>query len=68
MNWIIYEDGIEINQIYASEEFTKAYCERHGYTYEQRIDPEPAPTEPEPKPEPTAEELLDILMGVTTDG
>lgn len=27
-------------------------------------EPEPEP-EPEPKPEPTAEELLDILLGVT---
>lgn len=64
MNWIIYENGAEINQIYADEEFTKSYCERHGYTYEQRIDPEPPPP---PEPEPTDSEVLNTLLGVTNE-
>ena len=57
MNYIIYENSIEINRIVASETFAKSYCEENGYTYEQ----EERIVEPEPKP-PTVEDItLDML-------
>ena len=52
MNYIIYENGTEINRIVASEDFVTAYCAENGYTYEAI---EPAP---EPEPESTLEERV----------
>lgn len=62
MTYDIYSDGALVNSIVASEEFAVAYCEANGYTYAGRI-PEPAP-----EPAPTADELFDILLGVSTHG
>jgi hypothetical protein len=46
MDWNIYENGVLINTICATEEFTKQYCEENGYTYELRPEPEyPEPVE-----------------------
>lgn len=59
MNYIIYENGTEINRIVASEAFAKSYCEENGYTFEQeeRI----AGPGPGPQP-PSAEDItLDML-------
>lgn len=57
MNYIIYENGIEINRIVASETFVKSYCEENGYTYEQ----EERIVEPEPKPPSAEDTTLDML-------
>ncbi len=46
MNYIIFENGAEINRIGASEAFISDYCARHGYTYE--LEPEPSGAGPEP--------------------
>lgn len=61
MTYDIYSDGTLVNSIVASEEFAAAYCEANGYTYAGRT-PEPAP-----EPAPTADELVNILLGVTDD-
>lgn len=66
MTYDIYSDGALVNSIVASEEFAVAYCEANGYTYAGRI-PEPAP-ESAPEPAPTADELVNILLGVTDNG
>ena len=34
MNYKIIKDGSVVNTIVADEDFCKAYCEKHGYTYE----------------------------------
>ncbi len=58
MNYIIYENGIEINRIVASETFVKSYCEENGYTYDHE---EEQIVEPEPE-SPSAEDItLDML-------
>lgn len=62
MTYEIYSGDTLVNSIVASEEFVKTYCEANGYTYAGRI-PEPAP-----EPAPTADELVNILLGVTDNG
>ena len=37
MDWNIYENGVLINTIHASEKFVKEYCEANGYTYQERV-------------------------------
>lgn len=67
MNWKLYStDGEVVNTIVADEVFVAEYCEKHGYTFERMPDSESAP-EPEhvPEAEPTADELMDILLGVS---
>ena len=60
MNWKLFKNGEHINTIVAEEEWLKGYCERHGYTYELEVPPEPP--EPEPiAPQPAAEEHLAVL-------
>ena len=61
-NYRIFKDGEKINTIVSDEEFCSSYCAENGYTYE--LMPEPEPTEPV-EPEPTADELMDILLGVS---
>ena len=43
MYYKIFNNGELINTIYSREDFVKTYCERNGYTYELRIDPEIIP-------------------------
>jgi hypothetical protein len=62
MDWNIYENGVLVNTIYATEEFTKKYCEKNGYTYEAAPVPEP---EPIPDPEPAVEDILNAMLGVS---
>lgn len=62
MNYKILKDGEVINTIVADEDFAAEYCAENGYTFEAIPQPEPAP-----EPEPTADELMDILLGVTAD-
>ena len=57
----IYKDGEEINRIVSNEPFVTNYCDVNGYTYEPELAPAPEPIEPEP----TAEELIDIMLGVS---
>ena len=57
----IYKDGEEINRIVSNEPFVTNYCEANGYTFELEPIPVPEPIEPEP----TAEELIDIMLGVS---
>lgn len=64
MNYKILKDGEVINTIVADESFVAEYCAENGYTFEAIPQPEP---EPEPEPEPTADELMDLLLGVTAD-
>lgn len=66
MRYKIFLDGELINTIVADEAFCQAYCEEMGYTYELEEIPEPEP-EPLPEPEPTAEELIDIMLGVASN-
>ena len=61
-NWKVLKDGEVINTIVADEAFCEKYCADNGYTYE--LMPEP---EPEPEAEPTTEEILDAMLGVTTN-
>ena len=63
MDYKIFENGEHINTICADEAFVIAYCALYGYTYE--VVPEPH-VEPE-EPEPTIEELINIMLGVTSD-
>ena len=58
MNYKIYKDGEHINTIVADEEFVKVYCETNGYTYEFEVQEEP---------EPTTDDILNALLGVTTN-
>lgn len=37
MDWNIYENGVLINTIRASEDFVKEYCAANGYTYQERV-------------------------------
>ena len=64
MDYKIFENGEHINTIFADEAFVKAYCAANGYTYE--VVPEPVP-EPDPNAEPTTEELINIMLGVTSN-
>lgn len=41
MNYEIYANGELINTIYGNESFVKSYCEKNGYTYRKREEPEP---------------------------
>ena len=67
--YVIFQNGVEINRIVADETFVEKYCARNGYTYEKLPDLEPIPEpEPEIETEPTAEELIDILLGVNRNG
>ena len=63
--YVIFQNGVEINRIVADETFVEKYCTKNGYTYEKLPDPEPIP---EPEVEPTADELIDILLGVNRNG
>ena len=60
MFYRIYENCEFVNDIVADEAFVTAYCAENGYTYEaiayERTH--------ESDPEPTADELMDILLGV----
>lgn len=53
MRFIIFENGMEINRVAASESFVKRYCEENGYTYELVEPPEVEPG----KEAPTLESL-----------
>lgn len=61
MRYKIFKDGEEINIIVAESDFVESYCAENGYTFEEDILPEPEIVEPEP----TADELMDILLGVS---
>lgn len=65
MIYEIYSGDTLVNAIVADEDFVSSYCEANGYTYAERVET-PAP-DPEPSG-PTTDELMDILLGVTTDG
>ncbi len=55
-NWQIFEHGVPINRVFASEEFIQVYTRDHPeWTYIEEPTPEP---EPEPEPEPTELEQL----------
>lgn len=59
MTYEIYSGNELVNTIVADADVVSAYCEANGYTYSERTE---APT---PDPEPTADELLNIFLGVT---
>ena len=61
MNYIIYENGKEINRIVASEEFCQDYCARSGCTYEK----EPETEEPETPLEPEYTETQLLAQAIT---
>ena len=65
MVYEIYSGEELVNTIVADEDFVSSYCEANGYTYAERVET-PAP-DPEPSG-PTTDELMDILLGVMTDG
>ena len=60
MRYKILKDGETVNTIIADEEFCKAYCEKHGYTYEEDAQPDPEPV----TPEPSDTDVLNALLGV----
>ena len=62
MNWNIYENGVLINTIHATEEFARKYCEKHGYTY--AVVPVPDP-EPETEAEPTQLDRVEAQVTYT---
>ena len=57
MRYKILKDGETVNTIIADEEFCKAYCEKHGYTFAEDPFPEPEPLEPEPSEPSVWDEL-----------
>lgn len=59
MRYKIFKDGVEVNTIVAGSAFVTAYCEKHGYTYEQLADPEPVT-----EPECTDTDVINALLGV----
>lgn len=60
MRYKILKDGETVNTIIAAEDFCKAYCEKHGYTYEVEELPETDPVEVEPtEADDTAAMLVD---------
>lgn len=65
-DYIIYQNGEEINTIVADEDFCRAYCEENGYTYELRPEPEPS-TEPE-EPTDTDPDVWDELDAAYQEG
>lgn len=65
MTYEIYSGDTLVNTIVADEDFVSSYCEANGYAYAKRVET-PAP-DPEPSG-PTTDELMDILLGVMTDG
>lgn len=62
-NWKVLKDGEEINTIVADKAFAMIYAEMNGYTVEEMPEPEPEPVETEP----TTEEILNAMLGVTTN-
>lgn len=64
MVYEIYSGDTMVNTIVADAGFVSAYCSANGYTYAERA----VETTPEPAPEPSTDELMNILLGVTTDG
>ena len=64
MIWKLFKDGELVNTIVSDEAFALRYAEEMGYTAEL-VGEAPAP-EPD-ETEPTVEELIDIMLGVTSD-
>lgn len=60
----IFKNGVQINTIVSDETFAKAYCEKHGYTYEAIPEPEP---EPEPPAPPEYTELQSLAQALTDE-
>lgn len=58
MRYKIYKDGEHVNTVVANEAFVTAYCEKHGYTFEEEIIEKPE-TSNEPETEPSVYDELD---------
>lgn len=65
MKYKILSNGEEINRIVADESFCKTYCDQNEYTYEPILDEDPVITTA--SVEPTTEEILNALLGVTSN-
>lgn len=57
LNWIVYDNGVEVHRLQATPDFMKDYCMRTGYTCEQTVDEQTV------VPEPSADEIFDTLLG-----
>lgn len=63
MDYEIYKDGSLVNTIVADEDFVSEYCEKNGYTYEAR----PEPEQPTPDPAPTLDERVQNLEDTSAE-
>lgn len=64
MRFGLWRDGEFVNDIIADEEYVAWYAEEHGYRYTLMDDPAPTVA---PEPGPTAEDIINVLLGVNED-